>query len=76
MAALWWVPQGMEPIDGGDASLGLVMIVKDEADYINQTLASVKPHVDYWTIVDTGASHSASRAEALKQLQTAYGFMV
>lgn len=32
------------------------MIVKDEADYINQTLASVRAHVDYWTIVDTGAS--------------------
>ncbi len=30
------------------------MIVKNEADFIAQTLLSVKPHIDYWTIVDTG----------------------
>ena len=34
--------------------LALVMMVKNEADFINQTLASVKPHIDSWTIVDTG----------------------
>jgi len=37
--------------------LALVMMVKNEADFINQTLASVKPHIDSWTIVDTGACH-------------------
>ena len=36
--------------------LGLSMIVKNEADYIAQTLLSVKPHIDYWTVVDTGKS--------------------
>ena len=39
--------------------LGLSMIVKNEADYIVQTLLSVKPHIDYWTVVDTGASCTA-----------------
>ena len=35
-------------------ALGLVMMVKDESAFINQTLASVKPYIDFWTIVDTG----------------------
>jgi hypothetical protein len=39
--------------------LGLAMIVKNEADYIAQTLLSVKPHIDYWTVVDTGALGAA-----------------
>ena len=30
------------------------MMVKEESAFINQTLASVKPHIDFWTIVDTG----------------------
>lgn len=34
--------------------LGLTMIVKNEADFIAQTLLSVKPHIDFWTVVDTG----------------------
>ncbi len=41
--------------------LGLTMIVKNEADFIAQTLLSVKPHIDYWTIVDTGRISGLSR---------------
>ena len=41
--------------------LGLSMIVKNEADYIAQTLLSVKPHIDYWTVVDTGKSCATGR---------------
>ncbi|WP_293055025.1 sulfotransferase [Mycobacterium sp.] len=32
------------------------MIVKDEAEVIGECLASVKPLIDYWVIVDTGSS--------------------
>ena len=32
------------------------MIVKDEARGIERTLASVKPHVDAWCILDTGST--------------------
>ena len=37
-------------------TLGLVMIVKDEAQGIAATLESVKPFVDYWSILDTGST--------------------
>jgi hypothetical protein len=40
------------------------MIVKNEADYIAQTLLSTKPHIDYWTVVDTGECDSTSRITA------------
>jgi hypothetical protein len=30
------------------------MMVKNEADFIVQTLNSTKPFIDHWTIVDTG----------------------
>ena len=43
-----------EPPPDAPPLLALVMMVKNEADFINQTLASVKPHIDSWTIVDTG----------------------
>lgn len=36
--------------------LGLVMIVKDEAGGIAATLASIKPFIDRWTILDTGST--------------------
>jgi tetratricopeptide (TPR) repeat protein len=36
--------------------LGLVMIVKDEAQRICEVLASYRPHVDAWTILDTGST--------------------
>ncbi len=32
------------------------MIVKDEQDVIERCLASVKDHIDYWVIVDTGST--------------------
>ena len=32
------------------------MIVKNEAATINTTLASMRAHLDYWTIVDTGST--------------------
>jgi glycosyltransferase involved in cell wall biosynthesis len=32
------------------------MIVKDESAVIERCLASVKPYIDYWVIVDTGSS--------------------
>ena len=37
-------------------TLGLVMIVKDEVATINITLGSLRDHIDYWTIVDTGST--------------------
>ncbi|MBS0625621.1 MAG: glycosyltransferase [Verrucomicrobia bacterium] len=37
-------------------SICLNMIVKDEADVIERCLASVKPWIDYWVIVDTGST--------------------
>jgi len=36
--------------------LSLVMIVKDEAASIRKVLDTVKPFVDYWTILDTGST--------------------
>ena len=32
------------------------MIVKDEAATIQTTLASMRDHIDEWTIVDTGST--------------------
>ncbi len=46
--------------------LALVMMVKNEADFINQTLASVKPHIDSWTIVDTGGRRRLFRYQDRK----------
>jgi glycosyl transferase family 2 len=36
--------------------IGLVMIVRDEAEMIVRCLASVKPLISHWTIVDTGSN--------------------
>lgn len=36
--------------------LSLVMIVKDEASNIKAVLEAAKPHVDCWTILDTGST--------------------
>ena len=38
------------------ALLGLVMIVKNEAHGIAETIASVRSHIDRWTILDTGST--------------------
>lgn len=37
-------------------SIGLVLIVRDEADKIARTLERVKPVADHWTLVDTGST--------------------
>jgi len=36
--------------------LGLVMIIKNEAHGIADTLESFRPYIDYWTILDTGST--------------------
>jgi len=36
--------------------LGLCMIVKNEAPRIAEVLASYRPHIDRWTILDTGST--------------------
>ena len=36
--------------------VGLVMILKNENETIQETLASLRDHIDYWTIVDTGST--------------------
>jgi glycosyltransferase involved in cell wall biosynthesis len=36
--------------------LTLVMILKNEAHTIEKTLNSVKDHIDYWAIIDTGST--------------------
>jgi len=36
--------------------LTLSMIVKDEARTLERTLASIKPHIDRWVILDTGST--------------------
>lgn len=36
--------------------LGLVMIVKNEAKRISEVLASYRPYIDAWTILDTGST--------------------
>jgi glycosyltransferase involved in cell wall biosynthesis len=37
-------------------TIGLVMIVKNEAHVLDRCLASVRPLLSHWTIVDTGSS--------------------
>lgn len=37
-------------------TLGLVMIVRNEAHGIADTLDTIKPHIQYWTILDTGST--------------------
>jgi glycosyltransferase involved in cell wall biosynthesis len=40
----------------GSSRICLSMIVKNEAHVIRRCLASVKPHLDYWIIADTGST--------------------
>lgn len=42
--------------DADSAPLGLTMIVKDEAGTMGETVHSAAPHIDYWTIMDTGST--------------------
>lgn len=44
------------------ARIGLNMIVKNEAPVIGRCLASVKPWIDHWVIVDTGSSDGTQDA--------------
>ena len=56
--------QGIEQVEAPLApTLGLTMMVKNEADFIVQTLNSTKPFIDHWTIVDTGESLIATAYE-------------
>lgn len=40
----------------GKPTVGLVMNVRDESAVIDRCLRSVRDHIDYWTICDTGSS--------------------
>lgn len=55
---------GCSPSEGDAQTplLALVMVVKDEAHGITQTLESVKEHVDRWTILDTGSTDGTQEA--------------
>jgi tetratricopeptide (TPR) repeat protein len=45
------------PVASGDRPLlGLVMIVKNEAKRVASVLASYRPYIDSWTILDTGST--------------------
>lgn len=48
-------------ITAGIPTIGLCMIVRDEADVIEACLESVKPHVQHWTIVDTGSTDNTAQ---------------
>jgi FkbM family methyltransferase len=52
------VSQGVAPeaVKADRPLLGLVMIVKNEAARIAKVLASYKPYIDEWTILDTGST--------------------
>ena len=51
------------------------MIVKDEAATIKTTLASMREHIDDWTIVDTGSTDGTQAASTLTQESTAVGVL-
>lgn len=42
-------------------TVALVMIVRDEAETLPRLLASVRDHIDRWTIVDTGSTDETVR---------------
>lgn len=46
-------------------NLGLVLMVKDEAEVIDRCLASARPYISSWTVVDTGSTDDTpERVEA------------
>jgi tetratricopeptide (TPR) repeat protein len=55
---------GAAPVEGATrarepqrrATIGLAMIVKNEAHVLERCLRSVRPFLDHWTIVDTGST--------------------
>lgn len=46
------------------ASIGLCMIVRDEAAVIGRCLASVRPLIDHWVICDTGSADGTQQLVA------------
>jgi glycosyltransferase involved in cell wall biosynthesis len=46
----------MSKIPDQPATLCLCMMVKNEAQVIERALLSVRPHIDYWVICDTGST--------------------
>lgn len=50
------------PDDARSAPLGLAMIVKNEAGTIAATLDAARPHVDGWTLLDTGSTDGTAGA--------------
>lgn len=55
-----------------DQTICLCMIVKNEAAVIGRCLASVRPIIDYWVIIDTGSS-DATREIAAESLRDVPG---
>eukprot|EP00939_MAST-03C_sp_MAST-3C-sp1_P003695 g3695.t1 len=53
-AGSFWTSEG--PKDDSRPLVEFVMIVRDEAKSIRETIDSVKPWVDRWTILDTGST--------------------
>src|SRR5215471_3825198 len=49
-------------MDANHQTLCLNMIVKNEAPVIARCLASVRPIIDYWVIVDTGSTDRTQEA--------------
>ena len=45
-------------------SIGLAMIVRNEAHVINRCLDSVRPYVTHWAIVDTGSTDGTAELAA------------
>ena len=55
-AALMQALQATASLSSDRPLIGLVMIVKNEAKRISAVLASYRPYVDAWTILDTGST--------------------
>ena len=44
-----------------DKTITLVMIVKNESETITRCFDSVKDHIDYWVICDTGSTDGTQK---------------
>lgn len=58
--AIWWITFDQLSADT-KKTVCLNMIVKDETKVITRCLASVKPLIDYWVIVDTGSTDGTQK---------------
>ena len=56
-----FLPLSAEQIQEESKAVCLNMIVKNEKTVIERCLASVKPFIDYWVIVDTGSSDGTQK---------------